>query len=98
MPVNKRLDKFTAIQFIVAVRIVLETMLGVGLIGLVNFLVSFGLALATAFKARKVTFKDGQALFRLLLGRLLRHPTHFVFPPIGKNKSEVAVEAQSVVD
>jgi site-specific recombinase len=82
-----------ALRGVVAVQIVLETMLGVGLIGLVNFLVSFGLALATAFKARKVTFRDGQALFGLLLGRLIRYPTHFIFPPIGKSEPHAEGEA-----
>ncbi|MDX9722408.1 MAG: hypothetical protein RBU37_16810 [Myxococcota bacterium] len=59
----------------------LQTLLGVCIIGLMNFSVSFGLALMTALESRRVSYKDTRLLARTLLVRLLTRPWHFFFPP-----------------
>lgn len=55
--------------------------LGVMLIGLVNFLVSFGLSLALAMESRQVTFGETRALIRGLLAHLVRRPLDYFVPP-----------------
>lgn len=55
--------------------------LGVGLIGLTNLLVSFGLALVVAMKARQVTFGQWRALVSRLRQRFAQRPREFFLPP-----------------
>ncbi|NTV11637.1 MAG: site-specific recombinase, partial [Zoogloea sp.] len=55
--------------------------LGVALIGLVNLMVSFSLALMVALRARRVSFAQGGALLRLIGQRLADDPREFLFPP-----------------
>jgi len=55
--------------------------LGIALIGLLNFGVSFALALMVALRAREVERSDRVRLLRALLGRMLTHPREFLFPP-----------------
>jgi site-specific recombinase len=56
--------------------------LGVFLVGLVNVTVSFGLAFATAFRARHVRYERGRLVIQLILRRLARRPWDFVWPPL----------------
>ncbi|CAN7484911.1 site-specific recombinase [Massilia sp. LjRoot122] len=55
--------------------------LGVALIGTVNLLVSFGLALWVAMRARKIRFKRGILLVQALGRRLLTAPVEFFLGP-----------------
>jgi len=55
--------------------------LGIFLVGFVNVAVSFGLAFATAFRARHVRYDRGRLVIRLILKRLARRPRDFVWPP-----------------
>ena len=61
--------------------ILITAFLGVLLIGLVNFMVSFALTLFIAMKSRQVTFGQGRALLYMLLFRLVRTPLDYFFPP-----------------
>jgi site-specific recombinase len=54
---------------------------GVLLIGLVNLLVSFTLALYVAMRSRGITFAQGRILSDLVLRRFFKHPLDFFFPP-----------------
>jgi site-specific recombinase len=54
---------------------------GVGLNGLTNLLVSFGLALVVAMKARRVTFGQWRALVARLRQRFVQRPQEFFLPP-----------------
>jgi site-specific recombinase len=55
-------------------------MVGVVCIGLLNFGVSFALALGVAVRARAVGRKDQLAVLRALLVRLVRRPFEFIYP------------------
>jgi site-specific recombinase len=57
------------------------TFLGILLIGMVNLLVSFGLALWVALRARKIRFRHGFSLLRALGRRLRRAPLDFFIGP-----------------
>ena len=54
---------------------------GVVLVGAVNVAVSYGLAFATAFRARHVRYERAGLVLRLVLKRLIRRPHDFVWPP-----------------
>ncbi|MDR2030831.1 MAG: site-specific recombinase [Azoarcus sp.] len=54
---------------------------GVLLIGMVNLLVSFTLALYVAMRSRNITFAQGRTFSLLVLRRLITRPLDFVFPP-----------------
>ena len=55
--------------------------LGVLTIGLVNFLVSFGLSLATALESRNITWSEARILLRGLVNRFFWRPLDWFFPP-----------------
>jgi len=63
---------------------------GVALIGTVNLLVSFGLALWVAMRARNIQFKRGILLLRALGRRLLASPIEFFLGPKGPELNHVA--------
>jgi site-specific recombinase len=79
-----------ALNWAIPVSLLLEVTLGVLLIGLVNFLVSFGLSLALAMESRRVTFGETRALVRGLLRHFLRRPLDYFFPPLRRRKSTPA--------
>ena len=54
---------------------------GIALIGLLNFGVSFVLALVIALRARDVPRGEARALPLAVLRRFLRRPLEFFFPP-----------------
>lgn len=58
-----------------------QVALGVALIGLVNFVVSFGLSLGLALESRSVGFADTRTLAGHLLMRLRRRPLDWFVPP-----------------
>lgn len=55
--------------------------LGILLIGFVNLLVSFSLAIYVAMKSRKLSFAQWRTFLKSLLSRLNQHPAEFLFPP-----------------
>ncbi len=66
--------------------------LGVAGIGLVNFLVSFGMTLFIAMKSRRVTFGQTRELLRLLLMHFLRSPIDFFYSRSKKGNTELQAE------
>jgi site-specific recombinase len=64
------------------------TIFGIICIGLMNFLVSFSLAIFVAIKSRGVNFNQSTALIKILLGRFALKPWQFFFPPKVTNTSE----------
>ncbi len=63
--------------------------IGIVCIGLLNFGVSFALALGVAVRAREVSRQDQIGLGKALLLRMLRRPFEFVFPPRDERESTV---------
>jgi site-specific recombinase len=61
----------------------IAAMIGVAIIGLLNFGVSFALALGVALRARGAFNTDTTRLVQGLVRRMLRSPFEFVFPPKG---------------
>jgi site-specific recombinase len=58
--------------------------LGIVLIGLVNFVVSFGLSLVTALESRRITWNETRVLARHLGYRFMARPLDWFFPPGGR--------------
>ncbi|MCY1039961.1 gliding motility protein [Corallococcus sp. bb12-1] len=59
----------------------LAALLGVGVIGALNFGVSFALALGLALRARDVPVREGLRFVGAMGLRFLRHPAPFLIPP-----------------
>lgn len=67
---------------------VVTTIFGIFCIGLINFLVSFLLALFVATKSRAVSFNQGNELAKILLSWFALKPWYFFFPPQIKKEIE----------
>ncbi len=61
--------------------VVFTTILGILLIGFMNFIVSFSLAIFVATQSRRVSFTKSGLLFSHLLRHLVQQPLSFLFPP-----------------
>ncbi|CAH0305537.1 hypothetical protein SRABI118_04565 [Massilia sp. Bi118] len=72
---------FVGLDYNVDLETVGITLLGIALIAMVNLLVSFGLALWVALRARKIRFYHGFALLRALGRRLRMAPLDFFIGP-----------------
>lgn len=97
LPIDIRHITFSAANFAYALvaldykiswQVLLLSLAGVAGIGLTNLLVSFGLALTVALKARRVSLFIGRDLAIGLLRHFLRHPSHFFWPPRQTSDSE----------
>src|SRR5450830_57654 len=82
---------FMAMDFNITWQLLVMASASVLLIGVVNLLVSFSLALYVAMKSRKVTFAQWRHLLKNILLRLWRKPSDFFLPP----KKQVTSEAHS---
>ena len=72
---------FVGLDFAITWQVVWLAAAGVMLIGTVNLLVSFSLALYVAMKSRKVSFAQWRMLIKQVLVRLNQHPADFLLPP-----------------
>lgn len=72
---------FVGLDYQVSWETIGTTALGIALIGMVNLLVSFGLALWVALRARKIRFYHGFRLLRALGRRLRAAPLDFFIGP-----------------
>jgi site-specific recombinase len=61
--------------------ITLASVIGIAIIGLLNFGVSFSLALMVALRAREVTTAERAHLAKAVLRRFVRQPLQFFYPP-----------------
>jgi site-specific recombinase len=64
--------------------VTISACIGIAIIGLLNFGVSFALALAVAFRAREVTGRERVGLAVSVLKAFLRRPLQFFYPPKGR--------------
>jgi len=69
------------LQFAVTPATVVVSLAGVLLIGLVNLLVSFSLALRVALRSRGITREQTEGMWRRVLRRFLDRPRDFFLPP-----------------
>jgi site-specific recombinase len=69
------------LQFAAQPATVAVSLAGVLLIGLVNLLVSFSLALHVALRSRGITHAQTDGMWRRVLGRFLERPRDFFWPP-----------------
>lgn len=60
--------------------LILVSILGVALIGLVNLMVSFSLALIVALRSKEVRFFEWSRLTKLVFGHIISHPSDFFWP------------------
>ncbi len=60
--------------------LILLSALGVALIGLVNLVVSFSLALFVALRSKEVKFFEWGQLTKLVFGHVISHPSDFIWP------------------
>ena len=72
---------FVGLEYRVDAETIGITVLGIALIGMVNLLVSFGLALWVALRARKIRLRQGFSLVRALGRRLRAAPLDFFVGP-----------------
>lgn len=68
------------------IALILVSFLGVLLIGLTNLLVSFGLALYVALRARQVSYEQWKPLGRLLMTHFMTRRSEFFWPPKNAKK------------
>ncbi|MGM8889144.1 site-specific recombinase, partial [Psychrobacter sp. 1U2] len=60
--------------------VVLISIFGVALIGIVNLMVSFSLALLVALRSKEVRFFEWRRLSKLVFGHIVSHPSDFFWP------------------
>lgn len=81
---------FPALDFQVSQYIVGTTILGIALVGTINLITSFGLAIYVAMKSRKVRYRHWKAFWLALLTSLYRQPAKFLLPPEKTNTDNKA--------
>lgn len=80
----------------ISVDTILSSLIGIFLIGLMNFLVSFSLSLFVALKSRKVNFSQTGALLNRVFAHFLAKPQDFFYPPRKRNLSLSPEESTSI--
>ncbi len=70
-----------ALDFQVSQYIVGTTILGIAVVGSMNLITSFGLAMYVAMKSRKVRYQHWKAFWLALWADLLHQPGKFILPP-----------------
>lgn len=79
-------------DFLVPTELVLWSILGIGIIGLVNFMVSFTLSLLLAFRSRKMSLVELWLVGVAVWEYFKLKPATFFFPPKTEKQSETTVE------
>jgi site-specific recombinase len=78
-----------ALNFSIGLRLLGWCLLGIFGIGLVNFLVSFLLALYVAIKSRNINIRQYSKLSSILFRYWLKRPLHFIYPPSKEPEEEL---------
>lgn len=77
-------------DFMVTLQLLLWGIVGIGVIGLVNFLVSFALSLGLAFRSRNIPFLEIRFIISSIWKHFKNKPMSFFLPSESKAKSTVA--------
>ena len=64
----------------IATEMLIWAVVGIGVIGLVNFLVSFGLSTILAFRSRNIPLSEMRAVSASIWNYFKKKPTAFFFP------------------
>jgi site-specific recombinase len=72
---------FSTPDLLITSNIIWMTVLGIALIGFLNFIVSFGFTLTLALKSRQISFGQTKELLILLIKHFLRYPMDYFFYP-----------------
>ena len=72
---------------------VIASVLGIGLIGLFNFIISFALSLFLAMRSRGIAFQDLLPMLVAVRHRFAREPRSFFFPPLDRSAPAADPEA-----
>jgi site-specific recombinase len=75
-------------DFYVSQQMFFWSVIGIGLIGLVNFMVSFRLSLGLAFRSRNIPLSELRKVARAIFRYFRSKPLHFFFPPKNNAVSE----------
>ena len=67
-------------DFHVAVPMLFWAIIGIGVIGFINFIVSFSLSLGLALRSRNIPFSELGLLFRATWKYFKKHPLAFFIP------------------
>ena len=67
-------------------------LLGIGVVGLVNFVVSFSLSLGLAFRSRNISWLESRFVIASIWKHFKQKPLSFFFPTKKKEASVVASE------
>ncbi|HWW69351.1 MAG TPA: recombinase, partial [Duganella sp.] len=104
MPLDIRHVTFSSANFATAMvgldynvswQLVVTSVAGFVLIGTVNLLVSFGLALWVALRSRQVRFKHGWQLMKVLGRRFIQGPVSFFFGSAAEEAAPLALSDES---
>ncbi len=85
---NLALGLFGA-DFMVALSLVIWCVIGIGVIGLVNFIVSFALSLGLAFRSRNIPLREIRFVIASIWKHFKNKPMSFFFPSESKIKTQV---------
>lgn len=85
----------TGLEFKIGFDSLLPVIISILLIGLINFIVSFSLAITVAIKARNVSFKLTGKLFGMLGRYFLKYPLDYFIAPNKERKEETEVKKKS---
>ncbi|HSI46179.1 MAG TPA: site-specific recombinase [Methylophilus sp.] len=72
---------FSALDFQLSYYLLGSALLGIAVVGTINLLTSFGLAIFVAMKSRQVRYRHWKAFAQELLTLLYRQPWKFLLPP-----------------
>ena len=72
--------------------ILIWSIVGIGIIGFVNFIVSFGLSLLLAFKSKNLPIKEIKPLMSSVFHEFKTNPISFLYPVKLKKSTEKARE------
>ena len=78
------------VDFHLTIITVLDVLLGLFIVGLLNFAVSFFLALQVAARSRGLRLRDYPDMIIAVLQHFKKHPSHFFYPPKYIEKASLA--------
>ena len=82
-------------NFVISTYDVIMSIIGIGIIGFINFTVSFTLSLMLALRSRGIPFRALTSILNAVFNYFLKYPSSFFFPTASKNTIPL-LESESV--